>query len=281
MLNRAGSRHDPITFDEDDSFEDGEITEEGSDMDDSDDSEMYDAEALTINVEVDQMQRGRPKRATVMFPVREAIDVYRTLYAAGFPLLRTTMRRYGRDGHDAAPLAEVPAQTVASRQPSTSTATSGASARASAASNGARDYIFNWGVHSGKHFAQIPDQYLRMIGGNPTLFDKHPGLKEAFDWHRPELRRTGPSKKEMARQAGEPVHAASRDRNQGTRGKAVNWVNFTFPSGTHKEKKLNEVPENYLRTIEGMDHVINKWVGLKEALLDFNTKTGRQGRAMP
>jgi hypothetical protein len=41
------------------------------------------------------------------------------------------------------------------------------------------------------------------------------------------------------------------------------------------------VPENYLRTIEGMDHVMNKWEGLREALLDFNRKTGRQGRVLP
>jgi hypothetical protein len=303
LLNRAGTRRDPITFDDDDdddSLEDSLSSDQGSDTDtdtdtSSGDSDMLDAEALTINVQVDQMQRARPARASVMFPVREAIAIYRTLYAAGFPLLQSSVQRYGKDGFDAAPAptvsAEMPqySRVAAERRvlvpphpgqvqrpvPASSSFVSPPSA-----SNGAHAYTFDWGVHSGKQFAQIPNQYLKMIGGNPTLFDKHPGLREAFDFHRPGMRRTGPSKKALAKQAGEPVQASSRDRHQGTRGKAVSWVNFRFPSGTHKQKKLNEVPENYLRTIEGMDHVMNRWAGLKEALLDFNMKTGRQSKPM-
>jgi hypothetical protein len=324
MLNGAGSRHDPIALDEDDSFEDGEVTDDGSDDDDSDNSEMYDADALTINVELHQMHRERPKRATVMFPVRQAIAIYRDLYEAGFPLLRTSASRYGRDERGASPVVGAPhriatlgasqysrvafksdvvvppnpgqayepslassshvspASTSMSRQPSTSTATSRASTGALAPSNAARDYTFDWGVHSGKQFPQVPEHYLLMIASNPVLMDKHPGVKEAFDHYRPGMRRTGPTKKELARQAGEPVQAASRGRTQGSRGgKAASWVNFKFPSGIHQKKKLNEVPENYLRTIEGMDHVMNKWEGLREALLDFNRKTGRQGRVLP
>ena len=323
MLNAAGSRHDPIDLDEDDSFEDGEVTDsDEDDDDDDDDSDMYEAEALTINVQVDQTYRGKPRRAEVMFPVREAMSIYRRLYNAGFPLLKTRMERYGVQEDDILPGVESlpqandvrlpqysrisfqsdavvaskptaadepysnsssyvsPASTSMSRQPSTSTATSRASTGASVTHSAARDYIFDWGVHSRKHFSQVPDNYLRTIAGNPVLLDKHPGVKEAFDYHRPGMRRPAPTKRQLAKQNGEPVQAPSRGgRNQGSRGQArTSWTTFHFPSGAHHKKKLNEVPENYLRTIEGMPHVMNKWAGLKEALQDYNMRTGRQAR---
>jgi len=40
------------------------------------------------------------------------------------------------------------------------------------------------------------------------------------------------------------------------------------------DKKLNEVPANYLKTLEGMEHVMNRWTGLREALDDYYAKTG-------
>jgi hypothetical protein len=321
VLNRAGSRNDPIELDEDDSLDDGEITDSDSQDDDSghsEDSEMEDANAMTINVEVNQGPRGRPQRATVMFPMMQALSIYRGLCQIGFPLVRSTSGRFGLETsesmlfvEDLQPTAALglaqdsrvaaisetvvarkpaasssssyvfPASASTSRQPSTSTATSIAAApKAPAAYNPARDYIFDWGAHSGNHFSEVPENYLRTIAGNPGLLDKHPGIKEALDYHRPGMRRTAPTERQLARAAGEPVQAASRGRNQGSRGgaKAAKkpWTTFTFPSGAHANKKLNEVPENYLRTIEGMAHVVNKWVGLKDALLDYNAKTGRQ-----
>jgi hypothetical protein len=39
------------------------------------------------------------------------------------------------------------------------------------------------------------------------------------------------------------------------------------------------VPENYIRTLEKNPKIRDVWPGFKQALHDFNTKTGRQGRA--
>jgi hypothetical protein len=56
VLHGAGSRHDPVALDGDDSLEDGELSDSGSDEDDSDDSDMHNGGALTINIDVG---RGR------------------------------------------------------------------------------------------------------------------------------------------------------------------------------------------------------------------------------
>jgi hypothetical protein len=326
VLHGAGSRHDPIALDGDDSLEDGELSDSGSDEDDSDDSDMHNGGALTINIDVG---RGRPPRAVVMFTMAEAIARYKGMLQAGFPLEKVARQRYGAQGLEpvpgmrgVAPVPDVgpvqqapsvglsqytrvafkkdaivgsaptaahtpssassyvsPASTSMSRQPSASTATSRASTARPSAQNAARDYVFNWGAHQGVPFLDVPEQYLRTIGGNASLLEKHPGVKEAFDYYRPGLRRTAPTARQLASQEGAPVPAASRGRVQGTRGKAkVSWTTYTFPTGAHAKKKLNEVPENYLRTIEGMAHVVNKWVGLREAILDYNAKTGRQSK---
>jgi hypothetical protein len=317
VLHGAGSRHDPVALDGDDSFEDGELTDSASDGDS--DSDMHDAGALTINVDVG---RGRPRRAVVMFTMADAIARYKEMLQAGFPLQSVVRERYGVQGmvtvSDGEPVQQTasvelsqytrvafkqdatvgsastptlayapssssshvsPASASTSRQPSASTATSRASTARPSAQDAARDYVFNWGAHQGIPFLDVPEQYLRTIGGNPSLLEKHPGVKEAFDYYRPGLRRTAPTARQMASQEGAPVQAASRGRVQGSRGKAkVSWTTYTFPTGAHAKKKLNEVPENYLRTIEGMAHVVNKWVGLREALLDYNAKTGRQSK---
>lgn len=319
MLHGAGSRHDPIALEGDDSMDDGEITDSGSDYDDSEGSAVYDNGALTINVEVNRVSKGKksPKNAAVMFPMMQAIAIYKELSMSGFPLQRSTMARYGRDGalgtealqQDAPaalsqyPRVEIKSETVMtsertamvalssssshvspasaamSRQQSTSTATSSAPAATRKDPNAARDYVFDFGAHNGVPFTEAPENYLRTLAGNPFLLEKHPGVIEAFDYHRPNMRRKVPTQKQLASHGQAPVQAASRGRVQGTRGGGTkSWTTFTFPSGAHTNKKLNEVPENYLRTIEGMAHVMNKWAGLKEALLDYNAKTGRQAK---
>jgi hypothetical protein len=317
VLHGAGSRHDPIALDGDDSLEDGEVSDSGSDEGDSEDSDMQDAGALTINIDVG---RGMPKRAVVMFTMAEAVARYNELFQSGFPFQRASRERYGVQIQDTVldveplqPAAHVgllqysrvafkpdtvvgvepalvgisssrssyvsAASGSASCQPSVSTATSRASTTRPSGKDAARDYVFDWGAHQGTPFTQVPEQYLRTIGGNPEVLDNHAGLKEAFEYHCPELRRTVPTKKQLASQEGAPVQAASRGRVQGSRGKAkASWTTYTFPTGAHAKKKLNEVPENYLRTIEGMAHVVNKWVGLREAILDYNAKTGRKSK---
>ncbi|OAL05453.1 hypothetical protein IQ06DRAFT_68900 [Phaeosphaeriaceae sp. SRC1lsM3a] len=322
VLNRAGSRGNPIALDEDDILEDGELMDSDfdsnsdSDVDDSDDADFHNAGALTINVEVDQGRRGKAQRPVVMFPMVRALAIYKSLSGSGFPLLHTTRARYGMPEVDAEPEVETvqivdlmpkvildvpqysrvsfksdtvvgaetaspnssyisPSSSAMSRQQSASTATSGVS-------NAARDYVFDWGAHAGKRFDEVPENYLRTIAGTPFVLDKHPGVKEAFDFHRPNMRRKVPTERQQATQNGAPVQAPSRGRHQGTRGKASkSWTTYTFPTGAHANKKLNEVPENYLKTIEGMAHVINKWAGLKEALLDYNARTGRQSKLKP
>jgi uncharacterized protein (DUF3820 family) len=325
VLNGTGSQQHPIALDDDDSLEDGEITDGGSEDDDDSDSDMDDAEALTINVQVQQGYKETAARATVMYSLREAMAVYKELHAAGFPLFRPNVKRYGRkeeeNRSETGPPQPVPLPTSAntalsqysrvsfrsdaivepqftdktrsngssnispasasmSRQPSSSTATSRASASGPRTQDAARDYTFDWGVHTGKTFNDVPENYLRTIAGNPVLLDKHHGIKAAFDFHRPGMRRTGPTPRQRAQQQQLPVQAPARQgRVQGSRGPPkISWTNFWLPSGAHAGKKLNEVPENYLRTIEGMDHVMNKWAGLKEALHDYNVSTGRQGK---
>jgi hypothetical protein len=323
VLHAAGSRHDPITLDDHDgsnpdSMEDGELADSGSDEDDSEDMDMHDdTGALTINVQVDQGHRKRPGGAVVMFPMMQAIAIYKEFSQSGFPLRMSTVARYGVKGYDNAPEATASSQQTAvglsqysrvafksdtivgpehtpadaqssgssyispamSRQPSASTATSGGSAAQPGTGNPARDYVFDWGAHAGTPFMAVPENYLRTIAGNPTLLDKHPGVKEAFDFHRPNMRRTAPTARQLERRDRAPVQAPARGRLQGTRGKPnTSWTTFTFPSGCHANKKLNEVPENYLRTIEGMPQVVNKWIGLREALLDHSAKTGRKSK---
>jgi hypothetical protein len=421
VLNGGGSRHDPIDIDEEDSFEDGEISDSESDLDDEDsDSDMQDSRGMTINVQVEQGNRTRAARAVVMYPIGQAIAIYRRLHGAGFPLIRPTSVRFAPQ-HDRVPLDVAPPQpavvglpqysslsfrsdtildttpahieashsnsssyispasTSTSRHPSASTATS------TGANTTARDYVFDWGVHRGKTFAEIPAEYLRSIAGNGSITRKHPGVKEAFDYHRPGMLPTGSTPGQARRAAaeargqplqpkrnlgtrydtrydepvafprgprghgtsapanGDPVQAPSRDgrtqatrataneepnavprgprsqgtrapandepvqapsrggrdqgtralandepvqarsrgerggRNQGTRAPAKKpWTDYRFPRGAHANKKLNEVPENYLRTLRGMKHVTDNWVGLIEALDDYNAKTGRR-----
>lgn len=161
--------------------------------------------------------------------------------------------------------------------------------------NPARSYLFEWGVHKGKSFNEVPDSYIRTIAGDPYLLDKYPAAKDAFDYHRPGLRRTEPTAAQRA------VHERDTVKDKTKKGKnkkgntpnqnalkeaapkvnqgkvSVSWENYRLPAGTaHAQKRLDQVDEHYLRTIEGMPKFSKKWNGLKEALQDYNEKTGRR-----
>ncbi|KAH6642051.1 hypothetical protein C7974DRAFT_408640 [Boeremia exigua] len=316
---RGGSSFNPIALDDsedsdDSELEEGELTDDGSDMDDSmsdldtDDS----ADDMMINLGEVRPQSGRPRRAEVMFTALEAISIYDTLHQAGFPLAARKMGRFDASGQ----IIEVDIEAFHSHGNSYSftqnthiTFTEGPhaygpsnagnySTRSStyvsdfprgqrAAINKpaipaprlpdhdfVKDYVFDWGKYKNSHISDVPEDYLRTIGGQSFVFDgRHPGLQEAFDHHRPGLRQTATNQQPPAQA---PVQAPRR-----TRGGGSACEKYKFPKGAFKGKRLGDVDENYLKTLEGMPTVINSWPGLKEALADFNEKTGRQGKVHP
>jgi hypothetical protein len=157
-----------------------------------------------------------------------------------------------------------------------------------------RDYVFDWGRYKNSHILDVPEDYLRTIGGQSFVFDgRHPGLKEAFDFHRPGARRTTTNQQPPAQA---PVKAPRRNapgqqppaqspvqaprRNKSGHGPSPS-EKYKFPKGSWKDHRLDQVPENYIRTLEGMPIVIQSWHGLKEAIEDFNEKTGRQSKIAP
>jgi hypothetical protein len=181
VLNGAGSRHDPIDIDED-SFEDGQITDSDSDSDGEDsDSDMEDAGAMTINVQVEQGQRIRARRAEVMFPMGQAVAIYKRLHLSGFPLFRPGGVRFG--SAQATQMLSMPTRgpqanaapsqysglaftsdTVGSNthsrfdEPysnsssnispaSASTSRQPSTSTATSTSTTGRDYVFDWGIH--------------------------------------------------------------------------------------------------------------------------------------
>ncbi|KAJ8117300.1 hypothetical protein OPT61_g1468 [Boeremia exigua] len=311
----GGSSFDPIMLDnsDDSDLEEGELTDDGSDMDDSmsdldtDDS----ADDMMINLGEIRPQKGRLRRAEVMFTALEAVSIYDTMHQAGFPLASRKMGRFDASGqiveveiaafyshahsHTFKPNTHIKF-TEQSNTQTLSTTTDKYSTRSSAyvsdfprgqrpaTDNPAKvtprlpehdfvkDYVFDWGKFKNSHISDVPESYLRTIGGQPFVFDgRHPGLKEAFDHHRPELRQTATN---IQPPAQAPVQAPRR-----TRGNASAFEKFKLPKGAFKGKRLDEVEENYIKTLEGMPTVINSWPGLKEALADFNEKTGRQGKS--
>lgn len=335
VLNGRGSRNDPIALDEDESLEDGELMyDSGSEEEDVDDLELYDAEDMMINVQVPMpsVYNGRAERAEVMFPVLEAIRIYRRLCDAGFPLVRRRVDRYGLYVEDLTPgtnstpqeynsrrsqhtraslqpdvvvdrrhtyhdksstqLSSRVSHTISSgpHQPSTAAPSSRGSAGTRNSHNSARNYVFDFGVHNGAHLTEVPEQYLRTIGGVPGTIDKHPGLKEAFDYHRPGMRRTVPTLQQQPSKQQKPsAQAPARDlprdsarpplrdvprgpRRDGQNRPRTRWVDFTFTKGAHLGKRLDQVPENYLRTLEGMRHVMRNWPGLEVALQDYKAR---------
>jgi hypothetical protein len=317
---RAGSGRplDPFVLDDSDSdLEEGELTDDGSDMDDSmSDLDTDDSEGdMMINLGEVRPQKGRPIRAQVMFTALEAASVYNNMHQAGFPLSARRMGRFDARGE----LVEVEIQAVytngqnmsqsshmhstkGSNVPMQTRSAGDHSTRSSAyvsdfprgqqaAADKAqkaqapapprlpehdfvRDYVFDWGRYKNSHISDVPESYLRTIGGQSFVFDgRHPGLKEAFDHHRPELRRAAV---DVQPPAQAPVQAPRR-----TRSSVSSFEKFRFPKGAAKGKRLDEVDENYLKTLEGMPTIVHSWPGLKEALADFNEKTGRQGRVFP
>lgn len=345
-----GGRFDPITFDDTDDSGDGEledgelITDNGSEEETSEDLDMRD---MMINVQVDQTHNhngkgsdsARPRRPEVMFPIIEAISIYRTLYDAGFPLSKARLDRYGIDdgivlGAQTQTLIRNDDNSDTFAQYEAITLKTGITGDAALGlrfegENAARDYVFNFGIHKGSGFNAVPESYLKTIGGNPFLLDQHPGIKEAFDFHRPGMRRTEPTQAQVAAQekakkvmeekaasgpktrskskttffdittsgsssrttpapippkapTSTPSVAASAPKvptGPKSSKKKKTWEDFTFPANSaHAKKRLDQVDENYLKTLEGMAHVMRKWPGLKEALRDYNEKTGRIGR---
>ncbi|KAF2851531.1 hypothetical protein T440DRAFT_66498 [Plenodomus tracheiphilus IPT5] len=314
MLRGAGSRNDPMAL-QGSGLQDGDCTDDSdndSDMDsdgiDVDDLDMYEAQDMLINVDVSQPAgnslRVRLARAEVMFTVPRAVAIYKQMRLTGFPLPPPTAVRYGAQHDGASPDSAaqpslvpslVPSPT--SRQPSVSSATSHASHVESKAGMG-RDYVFDFGKHAGMRFEQVPENYLRTIGGQLHVYEpKHPGLREAFDYYRPgrACSATAPAPAAPAAAAPPPWRQPSRAQPQPqpqpqsqsqfllpvppkrthAKGSSETW---TFRKGPHKKKRLAQVPENYLRTLEGMPKVVEKWPGFKAALHDFNERTGRRGR---
>ncbi|KAF1847081.1 uncharacterized protein K460DRAFT_53205 [Cucurbitaria berberidis CBS 394.84] len=290
MLRRAGTQNDPIALDgiEDSELEDGELmTDDDSDSDSMDDLDMYDAEDMMINVQMDQSftGKGKTRRAEVMFTIPHAISIYRGLRQTGFQLLMTKQERYGAQEVDTtSELASYNslAPSPSSRQSSMSSATSEASDALSEPHNPASDYMFNWGKYSGQYFADVPEHYLRTIGGQLDIYEvKHPGLREAFEYYRPGQGRTATTLQPRSQPPPQPSQsrqAAPRQQRNIRPNAQSPSTSYTFDKGAHKGKRLHEVPENYLRTLEGMKDVINKWPGLRAALHDFNDKTGRRAR---
>lgn len=318
----GGSSFDPIALDDSDDLDDseleeGELTDDGSDTDDSvsdfdtDDS----ADDMMINLGEVRPQKGRPRRAEVMFTALEAVSIYHTMHQAGFPLAARKMGRFDASGEvveveveaiftsnhhvkqnshikftDEAN-AHVPSGNSNDRSTRSSTYVSdfprGQRPGATKPANPkprlpehdfVRDYVFDWGRYKNSHISDVPDSYLRTIGGQSFVFDgRHPGLKEAFDHHRPELRQTAENPMPPAQ---EPSQAPRRTRSGPPSGASPS-EKYKFPKGAFKGMRLDQVDENYIRTIEGMSTVVHSWPGLKEALADFNDKTGRQGKVFP
>lgn len=313
----GGTSFQPIALsDSDDSdLEEGELTDDGSDTDDSmSDLDTSDsADDMMINLGEVRPQKGRPRRAEVMFTALEAVSIYDNMHQAGFPLAARKMGRFDASGE----IVEVEIEAFYSNGPhhafshnthvkfaeetdvhARSHNTGNHATRSSTyvadfprgqrvaqnkPANSAprlpdhdfvKDYVFDWGKYRNSHISDVPESYLRTIGGQSFVFDgRHPGLREAFEHHRPDLRQTAENVQPPAQA---PVQAPRR-----TRGGASPFQKYRFPKGAFKGKRLDEVDENYIKTLEGMPTVIHSWPGLKEALTDFNEKTGRQGKAYP
>ncbi|KAJ4372697.1 hypothetical protein N0V86_008061 [Didymella sp. IMI 355093] len=317
--NTRGGAIDPIAFDDSDDasdLEEGELTDDGSDMDDSM-SELDTDESgddMMINLGEDRTQQERPQRAEVMFTAFEAVNIYHTMHQAGFPLTARKMGRFNARGEIVAveidavytnnytesqkthfafsPKAKelVPSKSTGDQSTRSSTYIADFPRGQQLAANNptnirpprprlpdhdfVKDYVFDWGRYNGSHISDVPESYLRTIGGQSFVFDgRHPGLKEAFDYNRSQARKAATNGYPAAQV---PVQAPRRGRDG-----ASAYQKFRLPKGAHSGKRLDQVSENYIRTIEGMPTIVNSWPGLREALADFNEKTGRQGKYFP
>ena len=314
----GGSSFDPIALDDSDDSDpdESELTDNDFDMDDStSDFDTNDsADDMMINLGEVGPQKGRPRRAEVMFTALEAVSIYDTMHQAGFPLAARKTGRFDASGeivdveieafcrnyHIVAQNsyikftdetnARAPSRNAGDHSTRSSTYVSDFSRGRRPAANDrtnaaprlpdhdfVKDYVFDWGRYKNSHISDVPESYLRTIGGQSFVFDgRHPGLGEAFDHHRPDLRQTA-TNPHPPTQA--PVQAPRRTRGGPNGGSPSD--KYKFPKGAFKGRRLDQVDENYITTLEGMPTVIHSWPGLKEALADFNEKTGRQGKVYP
>jgi hypothetical protein len=136
---------------------------------------------------------------------------------------------------------------------------------------------------------------LKTIGGQLYKYiDKHVGLLEAFEYHRPGQARLKPAQVERPQtqpqrtlaQPSQPRPQPPQPRQPPTQNPQPSQSHtpsasdtWRFKKGIHEGKRLHDVPENYIRTLENNPLVRNAWPGFKQAVQDFNAKTGRQGRA--
>ncbi|KAF1837800.1 hypothetical protein BDW02DRAFT_465225, partial [Decorospora gaudefroyi] len=293
-LNRGGR------FDVEEGPEDEELTDSDlTDLDALSDQDMYDAEEISINVDVRQPKasRGRPPRATVMYTVPEAVAVYEQLRVSGFPLVsmlgRTRYGLYLEDASSASAAAVAFAPTPISRLRRVSRANSEEPIAQPElpdpepeAYNPARDYVFTRGPHAGKRFDQVDDMYLRTIGGQLYRFTKkkYPGLREAFEYHKPgQARRVAaPKRPTRVSQAPEapPQRAPPQTEQPAPRGRQnprpaapTPSDTYRFPKGKYEGKRFYDVKEEYIRTLESRSDTLNSWPGFRRALQDFNAKT--------
>lgn len=320
-LNGAGNEYQPFGDVPGSGMEEGELmTDDGTDSDEMEELDTDEAGDMMINVDVNGpgMAKGAPGKPVVMFSVDAALAIYRELWRARFPLSESRIERYGvPDGYSSSDsmshLAVV--DTVGS-------ATRNVPNGDRVANHAGRDYVFDWGKYSGTPFLEVPETYLRTIGGQLDIYEgKHRGLREAYDYHRPGQARAAaphkpgnqsqpkpfprtapPPRVAPASQTGQPSRAGQPSRTgqpsqtapppraprapraaapprQGNQASSRVVSNgFVFKKGAHKGKSLHEVPENYIRTLEGMSDVVEKWPGFKAALHEFNEKTGRKSR---
>lgn len=263
---------------------------------DSDDSD-YD---LMINLGEIRSQQRRTKRPEVMFTALEAATVYRSMHQAGFPLAARKTGRFDARGEMLeVEIDAVYASTYGGTQNTHATWSVGdhstrsstyvsdfprgqqpvtnkpANARPRLPDHDfVKDYVFDWGRYQGTHISDVPESYLRTIAGQRFAYDgSHPGLEEALDYNRSNRHQKSSNSHPAAQ---DPVQAPRRSR-----GGPSPYQKYRFLKGAHAGKRLDEVGENYIRTIEGMPTVVNSWPGLREALEDFNEKTGRQGKYFP
>ena len=198
----ASSRFNPIMLDDDtgsSEFDTEELeTHRRPYSDNLKDEDLYAAEDVLINVQTYsplKMNRNvEHRQAEVMFPMREALSIYKGMCAAGFPLLPIRQERFLVRG------SLLPSSTSSSAPVFQSSAGQlRPFERLNIDTNGAdpgRDYRFDFGKHAGQRFTDVPENYLRTIGGQLGLMDsQHPGLMEAFEYHRPGQGRrlTGPA----------------------------------------------------------------------------------------
>ncbi|CAI9636765.1 unnamed protein product [Alternaria burnsii] len=278
----------------DDDF-DLEVHGDSSDSDELLDEDMYDAQDIAINVQAPPptMSRGRQPRAQIMFTEAAAVAVYHHIYLRNFPLTTTTTRvRYllyqeDTSADSSAYISFAPSPL--SRRSSISSATSHGSINEPPTPeyNPARDYVWTFGAHSGKRFADVPDNYVKTIGGQLYKYiDKHAGLLEAFEYHRPGQARLKPPQADQPQiqpQRTQPQSSRPQPQpqpqSQPSQSQAPSASDtWRFKKGIHQGKRLHDVPENYIRTLENNPLVRNAWPGFKQAIEDFNAKTGRRGR---